>query len=58
MPLRKLLPFVAVAITLAACSADTLTGPARTATTRTPSAHYETDESGGIGTLGGGGRAP
>jgi hypothetical protein len=54
MPLRKLIPFVVVALTLAACSSDTITGPARTDTSA-PKPHYESVD--GIGTLGGGGRA-
>jgi len=54
MPLRKLIPFVAVALTLAACSSDAITGPAK-ADTSAPKPHYE--ESTGTGMLGGGGRA-
>ncbi|HEX6748988.1 MAG TPA: hypothetical protein VF092_16945 [Longimicrobium sp.] len=48
MKFRKLLPLVVAALTLAACSADALTGP-----TRTAPAHR--DESNGSGMLGGGG---
>jgi hypothetical protein len=48
MPLRKLVLLCAVALTLAACSSDSITGPA---TTQTPP-RYE--EQGG-GMLGGGG---
>ena len=56
MPLRKLIPLIAAAATLAACSADTLTGPESSRRdTRQAQPRYEED--GGTGMLGGGGRS-
>lgn len=48
MPLRKLIPLVAAALTLAACSSDAITGPS--GAPRTPPRY---DDGGGM--LGGGG---
>ncbi|HYH80924.1 MAG TPA: hypothetical protein VEX86_14075 [Longimicrobium sp.] len=48
MPLRKIIPLIAAALTLAACSSDSITGPA---SQRTPP---RLDGTGG-GMLGGGG---
>ena len=55
MPLRKLLPVIAAALTLAACSSDAITGPVQT-DTKAPKPQYETVGD-GLGSLGGGGRA-
>lgn len=54
MPLRKLLPVIAAALTLAACSSDAITGPAKTDTSQ-PRPLYDTGD--GLGSLGGGGRS-
>jgi hypothetical protein len=51
MPLRKLVPLIAAALALGACSADTITGP-RSAPRASATPHYEE----GTGMLGGGGR--
>lgn len=53
MPLRKLLPVIAAALTLAACSSDAITGPAKTDTSESRPL-YTGD---GLGSLGGGGRS-
>ncbi len=55
MPLRKLLPVIAAALALAACSSDAITGPSETDTS-VPKPHLETSAD-GLGSLGGGGRA-
>jgi hypothetical protein len=56
MPLRKLIVLVATAAAVAACSADSLTGPesAREGTRQTQPRYMGGD---GTGMLGGGGRA-
>jgi len=54
MPLRKLIVLIAAAAAVAACSADTLTGPESAGGgTRKTAPRYED----GTGMLGGGGRA-
>jgi outer membrane biogenesis lipoprotein LolB len=55
MRLRKLIPLIAAAATLAACSADAITGPAKNPKTATPAPHHDTVD--GVGSLGGGGRS-
>ncbi|HEU4557712.1 MAG TPA: hypothetical protein VFS20_07675 [Longimicrobium sp.] len=56
MPLRKLILPVTVALALAACSSDAITGPSTTPQISAPTPQYETT-SDGLGSLGGGGRA-
>jgi hypothetical protein len=51
MPLRKLVPFIAAALALAACSSNSITGPERSNRAANEAPHYE-----GTGMLGGGGR--
>lgn len=55
MPLRKLIPLIAAAATLAACSTDSITGPAKNPKNNVPAPHYDSLD--GVGSLGGGGRA-
>jgi len=55
MPLRKLVPFIATALALAACSSESITGPAGTPKTSGPAPRYESAD--GLGSLGGGGRS-
>lgn len=52
MPLRKLVPFIAAALALAACSPDTITGPHSGPRATSAPPKYEE----GTGMLGGGGR--
>lgn len=54
MPLRKLIPLIAAAATLAACSSDAITGPQKAPKAAPSAPQYEGD---GTGMLGGGGRA-
>lgn len=56
MPLRKLIPLIAAAATLGACSADTLTGPDSAKRDPRP-AQPRLETTDGTGMLGGGGRA-
>ena len=55
MPLRKLILLVTVALAATACSSDAITGPQTPQSP--PAVQHETTTDGGIGTLGGGGRA-